>query len=88
MSQVKHIALPSPDRVREVADRAARKDTPASASRFVIVAPDDFAFGLGRMYEAYRNLDVRSQKKVSVFRTLDEALAFLGVTDKARESGA
>jgi hypothetical protein len=53
-------------------------DSSSSSSRFAIVAPTGEAFGLGRMYETYRSLDERSTKQVGVFRTLEEALAFLG----------
>ena len=88
MSQVEHIALPSAERIQELAKLSAGMDVRSSASRFAIVAPAEFAFGLGRMYEAYRNLDDRSTKKVSVFRSLDEALAFLGVSDTVKESRA
>ncbi len=88
MTQVEHIALPSAGDVRELSKLSAGMDTRSSASRFAIVAPNAFAFGLGRMYEAYRNMDDRSTKKVSVFRSLDEALAFLGVSDTVKESRA
>jgi hypothetical protein len=88
MTQVEHIALPSAERVRELAKLSSGMDARSSASRFAIVAPAEFAFGLGRMYEAYRNLDDRSTKKVSVFRTLDEALAFLGVSVSVKEGRA
>lgn len=80
MSHVEHIALSSTERVRELARLSARMDARSSASRFAIVAPTDLAFGLGRMYGTYRNLDDRSTKEVGVFRSLDAALAFLGVS--------
>jgi hypothetical protein len=80
MSHVKHIALLSTERVRELARLSAGMDARSSASRFAIVAPTDIAFGLGRMYEIYRSLDDRSTKQVSVFRSLDAALAFLGLS--------
>jgi hypothetical protein len=41
------------------------------------VAPGDYAFGLGRMYESYRRMEGRSTKQVGVFRSLAEAMAFL-----------
>ena len=59
-------------------------DARAPLSRFAIVAPRDFEFGLGRMYEAHREQDSRSTKRVGVFRTREEALAWLGLT---REPG-
>lgn len=77
MSRVAHIDLKSIDRVRELAKISAGMDSPSTASRFAIVAPTGEAFGLGRMYQTYRSLDERSTKEVGVFRTLDEALAFL-----------
>jgi hypothetical protein len=86
MSQVESIAQPSADRIRELAKLSAGMDARSPASRFVIVAPAELAFGLGRMYEAYRNFDERSTKKVSVFRSLEGALAFLGVSDNVKGS--
>jgi hypothetical protein len=79
MTQVTQIALPSPDRVRELAKLAARMDDTESKTRFAIVAAADVAFGLGRMFQSYRELDRRSTKEVGVFRTMEEALAFLQI---------
>jgi hypothetical protein len=81
MTGVKEIALRSTDRIRELALKSAAMDNGAAPSRFVIVAPQDAFFGIGRMYETYRGLDERSRKQVSVFRSRSEALAFLGVDD-------
>jgi hypothetical protein len=58
---------------------SAAMDPGQSLARFAIVAGEDLAFGLGRMYQAYRGLDARSSKQVGVFRALAEALAFLRV---------
>ena len=80
MSGVEQIALPSPHRIQELAQLSAGMDPPASASRFAIVAPAELAFGLGRMYETYRALEDRSTKQVGVFRTMEQALEFLGVS--------
>jgi hypothetical protein len=79
MTDVKEIALESPDRIRELARASAEMDNGAAPSRFAIVAPQDAFFGIGRMYETYRGLEARSRKKVSVFRSRSEALAFLGI---------
>jgi hypothetical protein len=77
MSLVTEIIVPSSDRVRDLATLSATMDEKGTTSRFAIVAPADVAFGLGRMYQAYRGLDRRSTKEVGVFRTMREALAFL-----------
>jgi len=80
MTRVTEIATPSSTRVRELAELGARMDPRDTKTRFAIVAPTDVAFGLGRMFQTYRELDRRSNKEVGVFRTMEEALAFLGVS--------
>lgn len=81
MSAVEKIDLPSIDRIRELAELAARSDANNPGSKLAIVAPRDFAFGLGRMYETYRDLQAGSTKPVGVFRTRREALEFLGIEE-------
>jgi len=80
MTAVERIELPSADGVRQLAALSASMDDPGTASKFAIVAPQDIAYGLGRMYEAHRALNVKSSKQVGVFRTMPEALAWLGRT--------
>jgi hypothetical protein len=79
LTHVKEIALPSTERVRELADRAAGMDVKLGGSKLAVVAPGDLAFALGRMFQTIRELDPRSTTAVGVFRSTDEALAFLGV---------
>ena len=79
MSAVQHVALPSIDRVAELASFSAAMDARTPVSRFAIVAPRDFEFGLGRLYEVRREMDSRGTKRVSVFRSRAEALAWLGL---------
>lgn len=81
MTDVVEIVLPSPDRVRDLAWFSATMDRPDRPSRIAIVAPTDLAFGLGRMYEAYRSAHPGSNRNVGVFRTRSEALAFLGLVE-------
>jgi hypothetical protein len=88
MSGVAQIALPSAERVRKLADLAVESDVPAAAARLAIVAPDDFAFGLGRMYAAYRETNPRSTKQVGVFRSRADALEWLGLCEEVQDSGA
>ena len=78
MMGVKRIELPSAARARDLASVASGMDRPGRPSRFAIVAPQDEAFGLGRMYQAFREMDPTSAKEVAVFRTTEEALALLG----------
>lgn len=79
MTAVARIALPSRERVKDLAQLSAGMDGEAGASRFAIVAPSDTAFGLGRMYQTLRELESKGTKKVGVFRTMAEGLAFLGI---------
>ena len=79
MTHVKEIALPSTDRVRDLAALAADMDVTHGNSKLAIVAPGDLAFALGRMFQTNRELDPRSTTDVGVFRTTGEALAFLGI---------
>jgi hypothetical protein len=81
MSQVERIAEPTSDRIKELAALAAAMDSPRFESKFAIVAPEDLAFGLGRMYETFRGLNQDSRKQVGVFRTLAEAMVFLDVRE-------
>ncbi len=77
MTDVAAVKMPSVAGMRNLAALSASMDTPGRASRFAIVAPGDLAFGLGRMYQSYRELKTDSTKKVAVFRTRDEALDWL-----------
>jgi hypothetical protein len=81
MSRVEHFAEPSSESVRRLAELSARMDPPAASARFAIVAPQDVAFGLGRMYETYRALNQRSTKQVAVFRDRAAATRWLGSTN-------
>lgn len=79
-TEVVEIALPSTGRVRDLAAFSATMDvpSPASPTKIAIVAPQAFAFGIARMYEAHREADPAGMKRVAVFRTREAALAYLG----------
>ena len=79
MSAVTTILLPSVERVRDLAELSAEMSRGAPRSRLAIVAPDDLAFGLGRMFDAHRENAAPGLKPVGVFRTMPKALAWLGI---------
>jgi hypothetical protein len=83
MSAVERIVAPVAigSSMRKMALEAAAQDDPAGAGKLAIVAPDLLSFGLGREYQTYRKLQSGGHKPVGVFRTLAEALAFLGIDD-------
>lgn len=76
VTDVQQIDVPSTERLRELARLSAAMDV-SEPSRLAIVANDLVSFGLARMYEVFRKLDTRSTKKVSVFRTVEEAIVWL-----------
>jgi len=74
---VEHAQGSSPSNVNALAGFSAKMDGDGPA-KLAIVAADDLLFGLGRMYQAYREMKPGSRKEVGVFRTMAEALAWLG----------
>ena len=81
MTYVTDIAIPSIHRVRDLAMTAAEMDPSDADAKFAIVAREDIGFGLGRRFQAYRELEKSSRKEVCVFRTLEEAFAWLQIKD-------
>ena len=77
MSEVEQIESPTGDRVKALAELAAQSDAAGPATRFAIIAPTPLAFGLGRMFQAYRSEAAGSTREVGVFRTRAGALEFL-----------
>jgi hypothetical protein len=81
MTDVKEIVEPTPHNMRALARFSAGMDPPGGGSRFAIVAPQALAYGLGRMYEAFREMPPGGTKVVSVFRDRASALAWLAGSD-------
>ena len=80
------IPFPSADAMRELAALAAGMDDPTVKTKFAIVATSAYAYGFARMYATYRALDPRSTRAVSVFRTVEDAMAWLGAGDSRLEA--
>ena len=87
MTAVTEIRMPSPTRgrLKQLAWLSARMDHAGATSKSAIVAPGNLAFGLGRMYEAYRNMERDGNKRVEVFRSEEGALKFLGIAEIPEE---
>jgi hypothetical protein len=83
LSEAERIVAPSSRGLQEMAAMSARMDLPALLSKFAIIAPENLEFGIARMYGTYRELEERGTKKVAVFRTRPEALAWLGVAERS-----
>lgn len=86
-SEMGHVDIPFPsaDAMRELSALAAGMDDPTLKTRFAIVATSAFAYGLARMYATYRALDARSTRAVSVFRSVEDAMAWLEADDSNQE---
>src|SRR5262245_35435913 len=67
----------SGNRVHQLAAESARMDAPPFPARLAIVATGTAQYGMARMYQTYRELETKGTKAISVFRTMDEALAWL-----------
>jgi hypothetical protein len=80
MTGVSQIDFVSADRVNYLAEISGRMDSPESPSKLAILATSEVSYGLGRMYEAYRNMTKPGTKVVRVFRTRQEALQWLDVS--------
>jgi hypothetical protein len=79
MTGVESIEVPSVESVRQMAALSAQMDAHGIPSKFAIVAANDLAHALGRLYGECRGIDRRSTKEVAVFRSLPEALEWLGL---------
>ena len=79
MTRVTEIEVPSKDQMMDLAAISAEMDDRSTLSRFAIVAPEDIAFKLGKLFQSNRGLQKGSRKEVGVFRTLEQALTFLAI---------
>jgi hypothetical protein len=84
MTDVQQVVEPSGEGMHTLAELSARMDPSTGGGRFAIVAPLDLAFGLGRMYQTYRELSGSGTKQVGVFRSLAEALRWLAEPTSAQ----
>lgn len=81
MRPVEHLALKSIGHMREIADQSSETDSLTRQARLAIVAQDEVAQSLGRLYSALRAQNPRSTKEVQVFSRLEPALEFLGIAN-------
>ena len=81
------LVVSSGDRVRALADLASAMDVPGASSRLAIVAPQDLAYGFARMFETYRTMNQSGVKVVSVFRSMQAALDWLGLEGPVEPAG-
>ena|SRR5450631_2469361 len=78
LSEVQDIVLSTMGKMQLFAQLAKSMGS-ASASKLAIVAKNDVASGLGRMFDMYRNLQGESAKEVGIFASMADALSFLKI---------
>jgi hypothetical protein len=81
MSGAAKIEQPHTEQMQQLARLSASMDAPQLKSKLAIVAPQLLAFGLGRMYETFREMEELSTKEVRVFHNLDDAWKFLALDE-------
>jgi hypothetical protein len=80
MGEVSGIEFVSGQRVSDLAQLSGSMDASDAPSKLAIVVATDHQFGLGRMYQAYREMAPQGTKVVRVFRDRAEALEWLGAS--------
>ena len=78
MTEAGEVLAATGEKLKLLAAVSAAMDARETPSKFAIVAPRAGLYGLGRMYATWRGLQSRSTKQVEVFKTMSEALAWLG----------
>jgi hypothetical protein len=61
----------------KIAQLAAKSDKSIANTRLAIVVSSTFAFGFAKIYEAYRRYTPRNRKVVRVYKSAEEALAWI-----------
>ncbi len=88
LTDVSEIVHPTANRMMDLASLASRMPSSNTSSRLAIVAPSDLAFGLARMFQGWRNCADAGKRNVAVFRSMPEALKFLGLAQLPGRSGS
>ena len=67
----------SSDRVIQLANVSADMHATQSLPKLAMIATTDLHFGLGRMYQSYREMTPNGTKVVGIFRTREAAMEWL-----------
>jgi len=78
VSAVEHFDYKDSTDVRTLAKLSAQMDWVNKSHKFAIVAANETAYGLARMYQSYRDAQSISLKEVQVFETMEQARMWLG----------
>jgi len=78
LNDVQEVVLTTMGKMQLFAQLAKGLGT-ASATKLAIVAKNDIASGLGKLFDMYSSMQGESAKQVGIFGTLADALSFLDV---------
>lgn len=78
LSAIDKVEWLNTDTIKHLTKFAASADKPDSPSKLALVGSSTIMLGLSRVYEVFRTMEPASTIKVSVFKTTDEAMTFLG----------
>jgi hypothetical protein len=67
----------STEGIKNLVQTAAKTDVQQIKTKLAIIVSLPIAYGLGRMYEAYRTLTSRQSKEVRVFKNYRDALEWI-----------
>ena len=71
----------------ELSRMASKTDSHGVKTKLAIVVSSNLGYGLGRMYQTYRNMMPGTKKELGVFRNLRDALEWIGKKQSAAQSG-
>ncbi len=78
LSDVESIDYQSPAQLIDIVRVATKGDNKHRRSKMAIVVGSDSDFGLSRMYQSYRDSQPGANRELRIFRTMEEAMAWLG----------
>jgi len=76
-SKLEEISSLTIEKISELAKLSAKMDDNTISTKLAIVTSDTFLHGMGGLYEVFRNENPMSTKKVSVFRSMQEAIDWI-----------
>ena len=78
MTGVEDVLGDTVNNVQKLSEIASGMNGSIGPSKLAIVAVSDYHYGMGRMFKALREQQRGSVKQVEVFRSIEEALGWLG----------
>ena len=75
--KLEDILLLTFEKIYDLAKLSADMDDNTIHTKLAIVGPNNLFYVMGQLYESFRSANQRSTKKVSVFRSMEEAIDWI-----------